>query len=255
MSLVHTFENKTAVITGSARGIGKAIATEFAKLGANVVISDINAEMCEETAKELNAGILKSSENSAIAIAADVTDSSAVEALVKGAVEKFGSLDVVVNNAGITRDTLLVRMSEEDWDTVIRINLRGSFNVTRASAKIMMKQRSGRIVNIASVVGMRGNAGQANYSASKAGLIGLTKSAALELAPRGVTVNAVAPGFINTEMTDAMTEQATEAFLKTVPLRRKGEPEDVAAAVLFLASESASYITGQTISVCGGINM
>ncbi len=249
------FTNKTVIVTGSGRGIGKAIAIEFAQLGANIVISDINAEMCEETAKELNSGILESTDNSAIAIAADVTDSNAVETLIKGAVEEFGSLDVVVNNAGITRDTLLVRMSEDDWDAVIRINLRGAFLVTRAAAKVMMKQRSGRIVNIASVVGMLGNAGQANYSASKAGLIGLTKSAARELAPRGITVNAVAPGYINTEMTEAMTEQATEAFLKTVPLRRKGEPADVAAAVLFLASESAGYITGQTLSVCGGINM
>jgi 3-oxoacyl-[acyl-carrier protein] reductase len=250
-----SFVNKTALITGSGRGIGKAIAIEFAKQGANVVISDINAEMCASTAEELNNGVLQSTENSALGIAADVTESAAVEKLVNETVGKFGSLDVVVNNAGITRDTLLVRMSEEDWDSVIRINLRGAFIVTRATAKIMMKQRSGRIVNIASVVGMLGNAGQANYAASKAGLIGLTKSSARELAPRGITVNAVAPGYINTEMTQAMTEQATEAFLKTVPLRRKGESDDVAAAVLFLASESAGYITGQTISVCGGINI
>ncbi len=250
-----SFANKTALITGSGRGIGKVIATEFAKAGANVVISDINTEMCEATAEELNDGILRGAENSAIGIAADVTESEAVDKLVTETVAKFGTLDIVVNNAGITRDTLLVRMSEDDWDAVIRINLRGTFIVTRAVAKIMMKQRSGRIVNIASVVGVLGNAGQANYSASKAGIIGLTKSSARELAPRGITVNAVAPGYINTDMTQAMTEQATEAFLKTVPLRRKGESADVAAAVLFLASESAGYITGQTLSVCGGINI
>ena len=249
------FANKTAVVTGSGRGIGKAIATAFAQHGANVVISDIDPATCEATAAELNDGLLKSSDNSALAVAADVTDAEAVDKLISETTGKFGSLDIVVNNAGITRDTLLVRMSDDDWDAVIRINLRGAFIVTRASAKVMMKQRSGRIVNIASVVGMLGNAGQANYSASKAGLIGLTKSSARELAPRGITVNAVAPGFIKTEMTEAMTEQATEAFLKTVPLRRKGEPDDVASAVLFLASESAGYITGQTLSVCGGINI
>jgi len=249
------FANKTAVVTGSGRGIGKAIATAFAQHGANVVISDIDPATCEATAAELNDGLLKSSDNSALAVAADVTDAEAVDKLISETTGKFGSLDIVVNNAGITRDTLLVRMSDDDWDAVIRINLRGAFIVTRASAKVMMKQRSGRIVNIASVVGMLGNAGQANYSASKAGLIGLTKSSARELAPRGITVNAVTPGFIKTEMTEAMTEQATEAFLKTVPLRRKGEPDDVASAVLFLASESAGYITGQTLSVCGGINI
>jgi len=249
------FANKTAVVTGSGRGIGKAIATAFAQRGANVVISDIDPATCEATATELNNGPLKSSDNSALAVAADVTDAEAVDKLISKTTGKFGSLDIVVNNAGITRDTLLVRMSDDDWDAVIRINLRGAFIVTRASAKVMMKQRSGRIVNIASVVGILGNAGQANYSASKAGLIGLTKSSARELAPRGITVNAVAPGFIKTEMTEAMTEQATEAFLKTVPLRRKGEPDDVASAVLFLASESAGYITGQTLSVCGGINI
>ncbi len=249
------FANKTALVTGSGRGIGKAIAAAFAERGANVVISDIDPATCEATAAELNDGLLESSNNSALAVAADVTDAEAVDKLIGETTGKFGSLDIVVNNAGITRDTLLVRMSDDDWDAVIRINLRGAFIVTRASAKVMMKQRSGRIVNIASVVGMLGNAGQANYSASKAGLIGLTKSSARELAPRGITVNAVAPGFIKTEMTEAMTEQATEAFLKTVPLRRKGEPGDVASAVLFLASESAGYITGQTLSVCGGINI
>lgn len=244
------FEGKTVIVTGSGQGIGREIARRFACGGANVVISDINPETTESTAEEM-----RQSGHDAIGLPANVADAEDVDELFSKAQERFDRIDVVVNNAGITKDTLLVRMSEEDWDNVIRVNLRGAFLVSRAAAKIMMKQRSGRIVNIASVVGVLGNAGQSNYSASKAGLIGLTKSSARELASRGVTVNAVAPGFIRTEMTDAMTDQARELFLKTVPLRRQGEPSDVAAAVTFLASDSAAYITGQVLSVCGGLNI
>lgn len=244
------FTGKTVVVTGSGQGIGREIVTRFAREGANVVVSDIGLERAEKTAEQLSAAGY-----SALAVAADVSVAEDVERLMNSAKEAFGSVDVVVNNAGITSDTLLVRMSEDDWDRVIKVNLRGAFLVTRAASKIMMKQRSGRIVNISSVVGIVGNAGQANYSASKAGLIGLTKSAAKELAGRGVTVNAVAPGFIETDMTAAMTEQAREAFLASVPLRRGGSPADIAAAVSFLSSDDASYITGQVLSVCGGINI
>ncbi|MFQ5606546.1 MAG: 3-oxoacyl-[acyl-carrier-protein] reductase [Candidatus Zixiibacteriota bacterium] len=244
------FSGRAVVVTGSGQGIGKEIARRFACRGARVVISDIDSKKTQATAGELNENGLE-----ALAMPANVVEADEVEELFSQTLERYGSVDVVVNNAGITRDTLLVRMSEEDWDDVIRVNLRGAFLVTRTAAKIMMKQRSGRIVNIASVVGALGNVGQANYSASKAGLIGLTKSAARELAPRGVTVNAVAPGFIKTEMTEAMSEQAKEAFLKTVPLKRQGEASDVASAVTFVASDEASYITGQTLSVCGGLNI
>ncbi|MBN4076431.1 3-oxoacyl-[acyl-carrier-protein] reductase [Gemmatimonas aurantiaca] len=247
---MYDFKDKTALVTGSGQGIGKEIAATLARYGAKVIISDVNPETTEATAAEL-----REKSYQAHAITADVSDTKQVEALIAQTVEMFGSLDVVVNNAGITRDTLMIRMSDDDWDKVIAVNLRGSFLMTRASAKVMMKQRSGSIVNIASVVGMMGNAGQANYSASKAGLIGLTKSSARELAPRGITVNAIAPGFIQTGMTEKMTDQAKEAFLASVPLKRQGLPVDVANAVCFLASEQASYITGQTLSVCGGLNI
>ncbi|HSH00558.1 MAG TPA: 3-oxoacyl-[acyl-carrier-protein] reductase [candidate division Zixibacteria bacterium] len=247
---MYDFTGKTALITGSGQGIGKEIAGRLAAQGATVMISDINPETTAATAAEfVERGL------NALSCPANVTDPEQVETLVGETVSQGGSLDILVNNAGITRDALLVRMSDEDWDRVIAVNLRGSFLTTRAAAKVMMKQRRGRIVNIASVVGVMGNVGQANYSASKAGLIGLTKSAARELAPRGVTVNAVAPGFIKTDMTEAMTDQAKEAFLSTVPLKREGLPADVAAAVCFLSSDEASYITGQVISVCGGLNI
>lgn len=247
---MYNFKDKTALITGSGQGIGREIATKLASCGAKVIISDVNPETTEATAAELREQSYQTE-----AIAADVTDSDQVAALIAKTVDTFGSLDIVVNNAGITSDTLLIRMSDDDWDKVIAVNLRGAFLVTRATAKVMMKQRSGSIVNIASVVGVMGNAGQANYSASKAGLIGLTKSSARELAARGVTVNAVAPGFIRTDMTDKMTDQAKETFLASVPLKREGLPADVANAVCFLASDQASYITGQTLSVCGGLNI
>jgi 3-oxoacyl-[acyl-carrier protein] reductase len=241
------FSNQTVVITGSARGIGRTIAESFVARGANVVISDVDELACQKTAGELGA--------KAIGVKANVMNSDEIEQLFKTTVEKFGRVDVVVNNAGITRDTLLVRMDEKDWDLVLDINLKGSFFVTRTAAKIMMKQRSGRIINISSVVGLIGNAGQANYSASKAGLIGLTMSAAKELAGRGVTVNAVAPGYIATEMTEHLPEAAREAFLKKIALKRPGTPADVAGAVLFFAGEHSSYITGQVLAVDGGLTI
>jgi 3-oxoacyl-[acyl-carrier protein] reductase len=241
------FTDKTVVVTGSARGIGRTIAESFAALNANVVICDLDQKQVEAVAGEIG--------SRAVGFKADVTVTEDLEQLFEKVVEKFGRIDVLVNNAGITRDTLMVRMNEEDWDTVLDINLKGSFLATKLAAKVMMKQRSGRIISISSVVGLTGNAGQANYAASKAGLIGFTKSAAKELAARGITVNAVAPGFIQTEMTDAMTDAAKEAFLAQVALKRPGTPADVASAVLFFASDAASYVTGQVLAVDGGLTM
>ncbi len=241
------FSDKVAVVTGSARGIGLAIAERFVAAGAKVVICDIDEAAVADTAAKLG--------DCALGVKADVTRAEEVAALIDKTVEQFGRLDVLVNNAGITRDTLMMRMKEQDWDMVLDINLKGSFLVTKAASRIMMKQRSGRIVNISSVVGLTGNAGQANYSASKAGLIGLTKSSAKELATRGVTCNAVAPGFIETEMTRAMPEAAREEFLKKVLINRAGTPDDIASAVLFLASDQASYITGQVLTVDGGLTV
>jgi 3-oxoacyl-[acyl-carrier protein] reductase len=241
------FSNRVAIVTGSARGIGRVVAEEFAHAGAKVVISDIDQAACDKTAAEIG--------DRAIGIKANVTSSDEVAALFEQTVEKLGQVDIVVNNAGITRDALMIRMDEKDWDTVLDINLKGAFLVTKTAARVMMKQRYGRIVNISSVVGVSGNAGQANYSASKAGLIGLTKSAARELASRNVTVNAVAPGFIETEMTAQLPASAREALLVQTFIARPGLPKDVAAAVLFLASEEASYITGQVLAVDGGMTM
>jgi len=241
------FTGKTVIVTGSARGIGLAIAKNFSEKGANVVISDIDQEMVETVASEFKTPV--------IGIKANVTESAEVENLFKQTIDKFGSVDVVVNNAGITRDTLMIRMDEKDWDMVLDINLKGAFLVTKSAAKLMMKQRSGRIVNISSVVGLNGNAGQANYSASKAGLIGMTKTVAKELGTRGVTVNAVAPGFIETEMTKNLPDAAKEQFLEHILLKRVGLPDDVASAVSFLASDDAAYITGQVLSVDGGMSI
>ena len=241
------FENKTVIVTGSARGIGRTIAEYFAQRQANVVISDIDQEAVDKVAAEIG--------SKALGIKADVLNLEEVENLFAKTVEKFGSIDIVVNNAGVTRDNLLVRLSEKDWDMVVDINLKGAFFVTKTAAKIMMKQRSGKIVNISSVVGLTGNAGQANYAASKAGLIGLTKSAAKELAGRGITVNAVAPGYIETEMTNKLPESVREAYMQKIPLKRGGTPLDVAATVAFLASDEASYITGQVLAIDGGLSI
>lgn len=241
------FSGKTVIVTGSGRGIGRAIAESFSRLKARVVISDLDQEQVDKVAGEMP--------GEAIGVAANVTKPDDIENLFEKARAAFGQVDVVVNNAGITRDTLMIRMDEKDWDMVLDINLKGSFLVTKTAAKIMMKQRYGRIINISSIVGINGNAGQANYSASKAGLLGLTKSAAKELGSRGITVNAVAPGFIATDMTAGLPQQAREAFLDRVLIKRPGDPADVASAVLFLASDEASYITGQVLAVDGGLTI
>ena len=241
-------ENKIALVTGAARGIGQAIALQLAADGADLALCDVKVEWLEDTAAKVKA-LGRRVETYAM----NVADGAAVGEAVTKVAADFGRIDVLVNNAGITRDTLLMRMSEEDWDAVLDINLKGAFLVTKAVVKPMMKQRSGAIVNIASVVGIMGNPGQANYTASKAGLIALTKTTAKELGSRNVRVNAVAPGFIRTAMTDKLAEPVKEAMLKMVPLGRLGEPEDVAKAVAFLASDAAAYVNGQTLAVCGGM--
>jgi len=243
-------ENKVAVITGSARGIGKSIAAKLAKDGYQVVICDIMEDEVIKTAKEMEQFGIK-----ALGIKVDVTKMDDVEKLFEETVNTLGSVDVLINNAGITRDTLIVRMQESDWDAVIAVNLKGTFNCTKAAAKYMMKQRHGKIVNISSVVGVMGNVGQANYSASKGGVISLTKSSAKELAARGINVNAVAPGYIETEMTKVLPDAAKEAFLSVIPLKRPGQPEDVANVVAFLTSPASDYITGQVINIDGGMVM
>jgi 3-oxoacyl-[acyl-carrier protein] reductase len=243
-------KGKVAFITGSAQGIGKSIAEMFAKAGANIVISDINLELAEQTAQEIQKLGVKT-----LAVKSNVADPADAEAGVAKAVETFGRIDILVNNAGITRDTLFVRMKKEDWDLVLSINLTGVFNMCKPVSILMMKQRSGKIINIASIVGEMGNFGQANYAASKAGVIGLTKTLARELAPRGVTVNAIAPGFIQTAMTEKIPAEVKQKMQEQIPLGKLGQPADVAAAALFLASSSADYITGQVINVNGGMLM
>jgi 3-oxoacyl-[acyl-carrier protein] reductase len=243
-------KGKVALVTGAAQGIGKAIALLLARNGADMVVSDINLEKAEETAKEIRAIGPK-----AMAIKVDVANLSDVERMVTGILEKLAKIDILVNNAGITRDKLILRMTEQDWDAVLGVNLKGTFNCTKAVVRHMAKQRSGKIVNIASVVGEMGNAGQANYSASKAGVIGLTKTIAREYAQRGINVNAIAPGYIETPMTEALPEKAKEELKKLIPMERLGKPEDVAEAVLFLVSEESSYVTGQVLNVNGGIYM
>jgi 3-oxoacyl-[acyl-carrier protein] reductase len=241
---------KVALITGAAQGIGKAVALLLAQNGADLVVSDINLEKAEETAKEI-----ESMGRKAMAIKVDVANYTDVDRMIQAVMERFGHIDILVNNAGIARDKLILRMTEEDWDAVLNINLKGTFNCTKAVIKHMVKQRSGKIVNIASVVGEMGNAGQANYAASKAGVIGFTKTIAREFAQRGINVNTIAPGYIQTPMTDGLSEKVKEELKRLIPMERLGQPEDVAHAVLFLVSETSSYITGQVLNVNGGIYM
>ncbi|MDP2940917.1 MAG: 3-oxoacyl-[acyl-carrier-protein] reductase [Candidatus Omnitrophota bacterium] len=243
-------EGQVALITGAARGIGRAIALYFAGEGADIAVADVNTADAENTCREIQALGRKS-----IALEMDVTDYVQVEEAVNKILDKLGKVDILVNNAGVTRDNLLVRMSQAEWDTVLNINLKGTFNCIRAVSRPMIKQRRGKIVSIASIIGLIGNPGQANYAASKAGIIALTKSAAKELASRNINVNAVAPGFIQTEMTAKLPEELKEKMKQAIPADKFGTPEDVAAACLFLASEEASYITGQVIVVDGGMVM
>lgn len=243
-------KNEVALITGSARGIGKEIAGAFAREGAIVMISDINAEMASATCEEF-----KKNEFQSDSFACDVTNTQSVEEMVNKILDKYKRIDILVNNAGITKDNLLLRLSENDWDAVIKVNLKGTFNCTKVVSKAMLKARKGKIISIASVIGILGNAGQANYAASKGGIIAFTKSVARELASRGITANAVAPGYIQTDMTEKLNDKAREQILGNIPMAKLGTPADVAGICLFLASKDADYVTGQTIVVDGGMAM
>lgn len=242
---------KTAIVTGGSRGIGKAIAIKLAEQGANIVVNYSNSP---ESANEV-IRMIETIGRQGIAIKADVSNPSEVEELISVAEARFSSIDILINNAGITRDTLLMKMKEDDWDSVITTNLKGTFNCTKAVTKKMIRQRSGKIVSVASVIGIVGNAGQANYAASKAGIIGFTKSIAKELGSRNINVNAVAPGYIQTDMTDKLSAEVKEGLIADIPLKRLGAPEDVANIVVFLCTEEASYITGQVFNVDGGMVM
>jgi 3-oxoacyl-[acyl-carrier protein] reductase len=246
-----SLDGKVALVTGASRGIGREIALELARQGANVAV---NYSGSEAKANEV-VDLIKELGRDAFAVQCDVSNSEAVTSMVKETIERFGSLDILVNNAGITRDNLLMRMKEEEWDDVININLKGVFLVTKAVTRQMMKQRYGRIINVASIVGVSGNPGQANYVAAKAGVIGLTKTSAKELATRNITVNAIAPGFITTDMTDKLTEDVKSEMLRVIPLARFGEPKDIAKVASFLASDDSGYMTGQTLHVDGGMVM
>ena len=250
MSYNIDLKGKTALVTGAGRGIGQAIALALANAGANIAAIELKSEFAAETVeKAKNIGV------EAKAYGEDVSDFDGIHNTIKQVHEDFGQIDILVNNAGITKDTLIMRMNEEAWDAVLRVNLKGAFNCTHAVTRIMMKQRAGRIVNIASIIGLIGNAGQANYAASKAGLIGLTKSTAKELASRGINANAVAPGFIKTKMTDALSDDLKDSMMKLIPQKTLGTADDVAKAVLFFVSDLSSYITGQVAVVDGGMVM
>jgi 3-oxoacyl-[acyl-carrier protein] reductase len=243
-------KDKVALVTGSAQGIGKSIAVALAKEGANIVVSDINLELAQQTAQEIGALGVKT-----LAIKTNVADAADVDSSVAEIVKAMGRIDILVNNAGITKDNLLVRMKKEEWDAVLAVNLTGVFNCTKTVGTLMMKQRSGKIVNIASIVGQMGNFGQANYAATKGGVIAFTKTVAKELASRGVNCNAIAPGFIQTAMTDKLSEDVKKKMMEQIPLGKLGTPEDIAAAALFLSGPESDYITGQVLAVNGGMYM
>jgi 3-oxoacyl-[acyl-carrier protein] reductase len=243
-------KDKVALVTGGARGIGQAIAMAFAKEGADIVVADVNLEIAQKTASEI-----ESLGRKALALEMDVTNYEKVEEGINKILDKMGKVDILVNNAGITKDNLLLRMSQADWDAVINVNLKGTFNCIKAVSRPMIKQRSGRIISIASIIGLMGNPGQANYAASKAGIIALTKTVAKELASRNINANAVAPGFIQTEMTAKLPEDIKKKMMEAIPLAKLGTPQDVANVCLFLASDESSYITGQIITVDGGMVM
>ena len=242
-------EGKTVIVTGAAKGIGKAIAIAFAKEGCNIVLN-YHSSVSDETVKEIEEQGVK-----CMPVQGDVSDFDFAKNLIRDVKKEFGSIDVLVNNAGITKDTLLMRMSEEQWDAVINVNLKSVFNFTKAVSAVMLRQKSGSIISMSSVVGVSGNAGQANYAASKAGIIGFTKSVAKELGSRNIRANAVAPGFIITDMTAQLSEDVRKEWAAKIPLKRGGTPEDIAKVCVFLASDLSAYVTGQTIHVCGGMNM
>lgn len=244
-------KDKVAVITGGAQGIGYSIATLYASEGCNLAVVDVNEELAAKSAQELE----QKFKVKTLSMKVDVTQFEQCEQMVDRSLDKFGRIDILVNNAGITKDNLVMRMTDAEWDAVLAVNLKGAFNCTKAACRPMMKQRQGRMINICSIVGLMGNAGQANYSASKGGLIAMSKTCAREFASRNILVNAIAPGFIRTRMTDALSEEQKQKLASIIPLNRLGEPEDVAKAALFLASDDSSYITGQVISVNGGMYM